>query len=316
MRHINKILVIVDPTVDTHPGVDKAGVLAQKLDARLELFICDTKAVREARMTAHFRARTQPDPARPSAAEPEILLESLAQPLRARGIAVTTETECVDPLLVGLLDRTRRTTADLVVKDTHHHSLLRRTLLTNTDWQLIRSCPVPLLLTKPEPWRLPPQIVAAIDPGHVNDKPEALDHDILGHAAALAAALQGDLHALHAYLPIAVVAAATAVSPSLAATLSDEDLKVEEDNKRTQIATLVAGYGIDAKRTRLEAGGPVEVLPRAAASLHADIVVLGAISRSGLQRAFIGSTAEDVLDRLPCDAFIVKPPNFADLLPF
>lgn len=315
MRQINKILVIVDPTADTHPGVEKAGALAQKLDARLELFICDTKSVRQARLTARLRARTQPDPARPPAADPTTMLESLAEPLRARGIAVATETECVEPLLMGLIDRTRRTTADLVVKDTHHHSLLRRTLLTNTDWQLIRSCPAPLLLTKPEPWRTPPQIVAAIDPGHVNDKPEALDHDILGYAAAVAAALHGDLHALHAYLPMAVEAAATAV-PSLAAALSDEDFKAEEDAKRKGIAALVAGYGIDAERIRLEAGGPVEVLPRAAASLHTDIMVLGAISRSGLQRAFIGSTAEDVLEQLPCDALIVKPPNFAELLPF
>jgi universal stress protein E len=45
-------------------------------------------------------------------------------------------------------------------------------------------------------------------------------------------------------------------------------------------------------------------------------VVLGAISRRGLKRVFIGSTAEDVLEKLPCDALIVKTPNFAEVLPF
>jgi len=63
-------------------------------------------------------------------------------------------------------------------------------------------------------------------------------------------------------------------------------------------------------------GGPVQVLPRVAADLRADIVVLGAISRRGLKRVFIGSTAEDVLEKLPCDALIVKTPNFAEVLPF
>ena len=43
-----------------------------------------------------------------------------------------------------------------------------------------------------------------------------------------------------------------------------------------------------------------------AQSLPADLVVMGAVSRSGLQRLFIGSTAEEVLDRLPCDVLIVK----------
>ncbi len=41
-------------------------------------------------------------------------------------------------------------------------------------------------------------------------------------------------------------------------------------------------------------------------SLPADLVVMGAVSRSGIQRLFIGSTAEEVLDRLPCDVLIVK----------
>lgn len=45
-------------------------------------------------------------------------------------------------------------------------------------------------------------------------------------------------------------------------------------------------------------------------------MTMGAISRSGLQRAFLGSTAEDVLERLPCDALIVKPPDFSAVLPF
>ena len=39
-------------------------------------------------------------------------------------------------------------------------------------------------------------------------------------------------------------------------------------------------------------------------------VVMGAIARSGLKRLFIGSTAERVLDRLPCDLVIIKPLDF------
>ena len=40
--------------------------------------------------------------------------------------------------------------------------------------------------------------------------------------------------------------------------------------------------------------------------LRADVVVMGAVSRSGLERLFVGSTAEDVLDKLSCDLLIVK----------
>ena len=38
---------------------------------------------------------------------------------------------------------------------------------------------------------------------------------------------------------------------------------------------------------------------------------MGAVSRSALERLFIGSTAEAVLDKLSCDVLIVKPAAFA-----
>jgi universal stress protein E len=312
MNRINNLLVIVDPTADEHPCAGKAALLAEKLDARLELFVCETRASREARLAAHARGKSQ----EPIVVNAKAFLEALAAPLRERGLEVTTETECADPLHVGLLGRTKRTSANLVVKDTHHHSLAQRTFLSNTDWNLIRSCPVPLLLTKPKPWSARRRILAAIDPGHANDKPAALDHRILEHAAFLTKALGGELHAAHAYVPLAVIAAAAGGMSPMAASVSSEELSAEERDKRKQVQELVAQYAVESTHIHLQVGGPGELLPRIAQSTQADIVAMGAISRSGLQRVFLGATAEDVLERLPCDAFIVKPPDFAELLPF
>jgi universal stress protein E len=306
MNRICNILVIVDPTADEHPAVDKGALLAEKFDARLELFICDTKASRDARLAAHASGK-------PVVLDLKARLEMLADPLRQRGLDVTTETSRSDPLCEGLIDRTRRTNAELVIKDTHHHSLAQRTFLTNTDWQLIRGCPVPLLLTKPKSWADAPRIVAAVDPGHANDKPVLLDHCILEEAAAVAQRLNGELHVMHVYLPMAIVATATAVPP--VAFVSPEALEEEREAKLKTISALLSDYKVDVKHIHLEIGGPGAVLPRAAREINADIVAMGAISRSGVKRVFIGSTAEDVLEHLPCDALIVKTPNFAELLP-
>jgi len=38
-----------------------------------------------------------------------------------------------------------------------------------------------------------------------------------------------------------------------------------------------------------------------------DILVIGAVSRSAAKRLLVGSTAESVLDHVPCDILIVKP---------
>lgn len=312
MNRINNILVIVDPTAAAHPAVDKAALLAQHMKARLELFVCDTKAAREMRLAAHLRSGSD----KPLLTNYKAVLEALAEPLRARGLDVATDAECAEPLHAALIDRTKRSGADLVVKDTHHHTLGQRTFFTNTDWNLIRACPTPLLLTKNRRWGAPPRLLAAVDPSHANDKPAALDHSILEHAAFMAKALEGELYAVHAYLPVALIAAATGGAPPMALAVSADDMAREEADVRKRLTALVGPYGVEPGHTIVELGAPSLTLTRAAESVHADVMLMGAISRSGLKRIFIGATAEDVLERLPCDALIVKPPDFASMLPF
>src|SRR5690606_11614158 len=75
-------------------------------------------------------------------------LETLAEPLRRRGLEVGVEVVWDHPLSEALLGAIEARRPWLVAKDTHVHGPLRRTLFSNTDWDLIRSCPVPLLLVK------------------------------------------------------------------------------------------------------------------------------------------------------------------------
>lgn len=312
MDPIRNILVIVDPSADLHPAVDKAALLAEKFDACMELYICDTKASREVRIAEHARRHTQ----HPLVADLESILEEMARPLRRRGLDVTTEVECADPLHLALIDRARRTTAELIVKDTHHHSLAKRTFITNTDWHLIRACPVPLLLTKPNSWLHVPRTFAAVDPGHANDKPALLDNRIVDYASLFAKRLSGELHLLHVYLPASSVAVAASGGPPTPVTVSAQEEAREEERQRARLRDLITEYQIAHENVHLKVGGPAQVLSHMAGALRADILVMGAISRTGMKRVFIGSTAEDVLERLPCDVLIVKSPDFASLLPF
>jgi universal stress protein E len=301
--NVNNLLVIVDPTATTHPAVDKAALLARKLNARLELYVCDTRAARESRMSSAD-----------GVVDVRALLQTMAQPLREQGIDVTVEAEFGDPLVEKLVQRTCDTSADLVVKDTHHHSLARRTFLTNTDWELIRACPAALLLTKSARWAQTPKIVAALDPGHANDKPALLDQRILEQGRYLAQRLGGELHALHAYIPVSIIAAAVGREPPTALAVSPQDLKLEQEQKTREVEELAGRFDIDRSRIHVQLGGPAQVLPQAARDLQADVMVMGALSRRGLKRAFIGSTAEDVLEQLGCDALIVKPADFSAAL--
>jgi universal stress protein E len=307
---ITDILVIVNPLVRDQPALTKAACLARWFGADIELLICDTRNLRQ--------AHTEGDlPALSNALlndNLDALIEEFAQPLRDDGIGVTTHIIGGDPLHKAVVSWMRNSPADLVVKDTHHHSFAKRALGVNTDWHLIRTCPAPLLLTKPGIWGSPPVLIAAVDPGHVNDRSGILDHRILDVTAALARCSNAELHAAHAYFPSAIAAAAIGGMPMVG--VSADALSAELNLRISQIRALGDEYAVAPQNLHVEAAVAVEYLPRVAGECRADVVVMGSISRSSLGRAFIGSTAERVLEALPSDVLVVKPIDFAQDLPF
>jgi universal stress protein E len=308
---ITDILVIVNPLARDQPAIAKAATLARWLGAGIELLICDTKSSRDIHTEGQL-------PAISNALltdELDSLLEQLAEPLRDDGIDVTTHVISGDPLHEVVMSWMCNSPADLVIKDTHHHSFARRALGTNTDWHFIRTCPTPLLLTKPKPWGAPLVLMAAVDTGHVNDPSGALDHRILDVAASTAKRCDAGVHVAHAYFSPAIASAVVGAMPRIFG-VSVEALAAERELKRVQVKQLTDEYEIADANLRVDAAMATEYLPRMAVEWHADIVVMGAVSRSGLKRVLIGSTAERVLEILPCDVLVVKPLDYAQNLPF
>ena len=52
-----------------------------------------------------------------------------------------------------------------------------------------------------------------------------------------------------------------------------------------------------------------------AREIGSSIVVMGALSRSGLKCLVLGNTAERLLDHLRCDVLVVKPRGFVSRVP-
>jgi len=316
MKRLDRILAVFDPTSEAQPALGKAAHLARVFGSTLELFICDfdpslsgqpffdTDKLRELR-EEFLTERVE-------------FLEEVADGLRAHGIAVETHVHWDNPLYRGIVRRVQESSPDLVVKDTHYHSVIRRTVFTNTDWSLIRACPAPLLLAKPGEWRVPPKVVAALDPGHLGDKPAALDHDILDCAQLLARRLYGEIHAVHAFFPAALLAATTTMTgmPMVSGVTAAEVVETERKRIAVVLSGIVAAHDLPPERIHLEQGSATDVLPRMAEKLAADLLVMGAVSRSRVQELFVGSTAERVLERIGCDVLVVKTADFREKLPF
>jgi universal stress protein E len=308
MQKIDRIMCVIDPTTDEQHAMRRAAWVAGNVGADLELFVCyyneylsgdrlfDSPSLEKARkevIDGH-----------------EKHLEKLAEPLRAKGLVVTTTAVWDHPLYEGIVRHAAATGADLVFKDTHHHSVVSRALLTNTDWHLIRSCAVPLWLVKPKDVPKSPVFIAAIDPMNEHDKPAALDDEILVLSKALASSCSGSVRAFHSYDPRIAVATATANAYIPVSLPFDEIEKQMREQHAKRFNEITAFHGISDANSHLVAGLTHEELPALADELDAAVVVLGAVARNRWKRLFIGATAERTLDHLPCDLLIVKPDWF------
>ena len=156
----------------------------------------------------------------------------------------------------------------------------------------MRYCPAPLLLVKGQRWDANPIFIAAVDPDHVHDKPAALDNKIISSALSLAAISGGDVQLFHSTWvpPLCDVYPLTADA-------------AEENNKLTNLAQI---NGVCESCCHWSNENIVDALPARAKELNASAVVMGAVSRSRLDRILIGSTAEKVLDKLECDVLVIK----------
>ena len=198
------------------------------------------------------------------------------------------------------------------MKDTHYHAAIRRTLVTNTDWHLIRECPAPLMLVKARPWpdgRL--NAAGAVDPGHADDKPWSLDHEIIGAMEYLATGLHMELSIVNAFSVVEEIINASAGGAAESMVIGASPMETARRNQLEALRMLATGHRVDLSRVHLVEGAALEALPKFVARDRIDILVMGAIARGALFNYFIGSTAESVLDRLSCDVLIIKPDRLA-----
>jgi universal stress protein E len=293
------ILAVIDPSVaEPQPVLERAAWLAARAGAAVELFACDYNSEVETGPVAKVWS-SEPGIRERILLEHRKRLDRLAEPLRARGLTVTVDVTWDYPHAEAIVKKVAASPPWLVAKDTAFHNVVQRALLTNADWYLIRHCPVPLLLVKPRMLAAQPTILAAVDPLHDHDKPAQLDEAIMRFATDLARGAGAGLDVVHAFaLPMNIPMPPDA-----------RELVMREH--REAMAGFMRGREIADENIRLLEGRADECLQRAARERNADFIVMGAVARRGLHRLFIGSTAERVLDKLPCDLVIIKPANFA-----
>jgi len=282
---------------------DKVVRLTVALGAELDLFHCaDGSLVTQPQRLGSFEVEQQVGELFERRQQE---LEHRAQGLRRPGLQVRSSVTWDYRVHEGIVRHVLRHQPDLlIVQPSRHHGPW---MLGYTDYKLIETCPCPLLLIKTTRPYVDCCLIAAVDPMHKHDKPAALDDAIVDAATVLSTALSGKLWLFHARAPWPQVKPPLGHQP--AAVREDVEL-VHSRRVEERVLELARRHGIAGNDIELVDGHAVDVLPFFARRESADIVALGAVSRSLLKRIVIGHTAEALLDGLDCDMLIVKLPGF------
>jgi universal stress protein E len=277
---IRSILVAVDRDgQQAKRVVAKAITLAHLTGARLELFLCDAEAA--------FNRQHQYQPEAAASAmescliQSRLYLEGLWRALAAHDVEVSLSVACESPLYESIVHAVERSRPDLVIR-----GAAAAAPLDPNDWELVRACPAPLLLSRGRSWSSRPVIGAAVDisPG----ESEELTAAILRTAAHLAKLAGGTVEVMHACKVDAVP------SPGVAA-------------RRAALAERVRTAGLEESECHLLAGEPHAVLRELSVRRNFDLIVLGALTHRKTLTALVGTLTGRLIESLDSDFLLVKP---------
>jgi universal stress protein E len=319
MKHLTNILYVLDQEAEQPCGLERAVALARGNQARLKVVSVIESLPAGAPLDG--LDLTTDDLQAASLAESERRLSALVEPLRD---SVQIETEVlIGKLFIEVIREVLRHEHDLVMKCVSDKEPMAA-LFGSADLQLLRQCPCPLWLGRPQDALNYRRVLAAVDVEPLASPKEqtqqqALNAAILDLAAALATSEFAELHVVHVWNALGEPILRGGMIATPAETKIDAYLEAERrrhgQGLERALADLESRLGTETlswlKPIRhLPKGSPREELPVLATRIDADILVLGTLGRTGVSGLLIGNTAESVLQRINCAVLAVKPDGF------
>ncbi|HEY6924439.1 MAG TPA: universal stress protein [Steroidobacteraceae bacterium] len=286
MSKVTRILAVLDGTDEDAVVVSKAVAIAHQHRAPLELFLCDAQ---RAYALLHSYDQTEVDIFRRKCIrESRHYLESLRDIAVGADVAITIDAACESPLYEAIVRKAVRSRADLVIKSAVSPSPLMRYALDANDWQLMRACPVTLLLSRGKSWQPCPKFLAAVDVSAA--EMSGLPASILDVCAELARGCHG--------------------RSDIAYSEPRNTDAVEHRKHFERLQAITSATSIPGAGVHVLSGDADEVLPAFAAGRGYDAIVMGALThREGLS-ALVGTLTSKLVELLDCDFVLVKPESY------
>jgi len=228
-------------------------------------------------------------------------LRTLTEPLSPKVAELTTQVLWHKSASEAIVDHLERTHADLLIKPVEDHHDLKDLLRTPLDWQLMRTAPCAVLISRGADWSNAACVLAAIDALDVRHA--KLTHAVLETAALLAEALGLPLHVGCAYPTLGQTTGALQAADDYAGIKAD--MRAHRERAMAHWADEV---GVTCAGSHVMEGRPAVAMAELALKLGASVTVIGTAARSGLGKLVLGNTSESLLARLPGDVVTVSAP--------
>jgi nucleotide-binding universal stress UspA family protein len=314
MKRFKRILYVGEASVDPAATVARAVSLAQNNQARLTVIDVVREATAGIGMPAGGPIST--DLTAAMVAERRGQLEALVAPYLGR-LEIEVEV-LVGRKFLEVIRSVLRDGHDLVIKPAEDPGWLDR-LFGSEDMHLLRKCPCPVWLMKPQEPANYGCILAAVgfDPGEQDPDEDALNGQILELASSLALSDFAALHLVHVWdAPEAGFVSLWTDDADAAEIQFTERVRsrhkagMDRLTRRLREHVGDGAYAYLSPQVHLPKGLAGKEIPTMVKRLGADLVVMGTVGRTGIPGLFIGNTAETVLYELQSSVLAVKPPGF------
>ena len=286
VEKLTSILIVIDAGDEAHRLIEKAVMLAHRYNARLELFLCDSD---QAHALRHTYDQAGAEEARQECvARGQRYLDAVTRTI-AEDVLISTHVAFESPLYEAVVHRVQQGRHDLVMKSPAGKHPMQRITLDPNDWQLARTCPVPLMLTRSLPWSRQMRFVAAIDV----PRPEGaeLARSVLHTAGYLAQCCDAELDVVYSD--------------------REEGNATDHAMRTDSVCRVVNEFRIRHEHLHVLQGDPEKTLPGFVAQLSCDVMVLGALTRRNSISALVGTLTSELVDTLECDFVLVKPETYS-----
>jgi len=316
MKRFKNILLITNKNDMNSPDIQRAVSLARSNTANLTLadVVFDPPLIHR---------QLKPSPGVESVLSG--LAEKRLQEFKLMAREFSTEVKITSLVLQGtpfleIIRVVMQLKCDLLIKMLEPEKSFTAKIFGSTDFRLLRKCPCPVWLLKPDTSFSFHSILAAValETFDEDEDLDDLNKQILEMATSLAMKESSELHIVHAWkvfgkdlldLPMAGF-----IKEEVQEWMMSQRLDIEA--RFNHVTGLLKKHLKDNNMEMLNPqfhlveGDPEEVIPGMITDNKIELVVMGTVARSNLAGLLMGNTAENILNRLSCSVLAVKPSSF------